>query len=568
MHRSGTSLLGSILQALGVTMPGPLIEGDQHNPNGYFERVEITDLQDRLLIDLGQWWPSEAGVLERPANWLQRPATRRTATSLRQLLEAELARQTEPWGIKDPRTSLLLPLWRQVAAELEIPLRLVLSVRNPAEVMVSLLQRDSGITPWRAQRLWWRHNRELLLDAAPSEGAELPLLVVDYAAWFDPVARDRQLQGLARFCRATTATSAEMAAAVAAIRPELRRSQRTAEALPLAIHPRLTRLHRRLQHLARHANSSSERPSRRVRQLLRWLTSAVENRLPVVPPPRPSTLRASLIYWRASLVPQVEVGPWFDPAHYRRQVPGLPDDHDPINQYWWQGWREERSPHPFFDGPYYRKACRDRGLAVNEAPLLHFLRLGLDQNIPPSQLAETNWKVDVSSRRDLWRASRLEGLHPWGAAALALSDHDPERAVARLRQWQQQGFNANELATIESANPSSFHLTKGLLPEPPSIPTRCRVMALGSDLCNWQIHAWLQYCPLPEGFELLEDGDLTNEECVMALVLQPQQLQAEGLQLLGLAQLECVFARSDLVELLRRLGVNAQPIDSAQPAKS
>ena len=52
MHRSGTSLLGSILEALGVAMPGPLIPGDHHNPGGYFERSDITSLQEELLIDL------------------------------------------------------------------------------------------------------------------------------------------------------------------------------------------------------------------------------------------------------------------------------------------------------------------------------------------------------------------------------------------------------------------------------------------------------------------------------------------------------------------------------------
>ena len=49
MHRSGTSLLGSILQALGVALPGPLIPGDPHNPAGYFERSDITALQEEPL---------------------------------------------------------------------------------------------------------------------------------------------------------------------------------------------------------------------------------------------------------------------------------------------------------------------------------------------------------------------------------------------------------------------------------------------------------------------------------------------------------------------------------------
>ena len=37
MHRSGTSLLGSLLPQLGVPMPGELIAGDDHNPEGYYK---------------------------------------------------------------------------------------------------------------------------------------------------------------------------------------------------------------------------------------------------------------------------------------------------------------------------------------------------------------------------------------------------------------------------------------------------------------------------------------------------------------------------------------------------
>ena len=37
IYRSGTSLLGSVLPQLGVGMPGDLIAGDAHNPEGIYE---------------------------------------------------------------------------------------------------------------------------------------------------------------------------------------------------------------------------------------------------------------------------------------------------------------------------------------------------------------------------------------------------------------------------------------------------------------------------------------------------------------------------------------------------
>ena len=48
MHRSGTSLLGGILQQLGIALPGETIKGDCHNPEGYFEWDEVVAIQERL----------------------------------------------------------------------------------------------------------------------------------------------------------------------------------------------------------------------------------------------------------------------------------------------------------------------------------------------------------------------------------------------------------------------------------------------------------------------------------------------------------------------------------------
>ncbi|QPN60974.1 glycosyltransferase [Synechococcus sp. CBW1002] len=555
MHRSGTSLLGSLLPALGVPLPGDLIAGDAHNPEGYYERSDITALQEQLLIAMGQWWPSEAGVLHRPEGWLDFPAVRSAAESLDRLLAQEQRRQLGPWAIKDPRTCLLLPLWRQVAAQRGVPLKLVLSVRDPAEVMVSLLQRDrraAGMTAWRAQRLWWRHNRALLLDAA-----DLPLLVVDYGAWFDPSTCRRQLQALGLFCLEAEPMSAALEAAAACIRPGHRRSRRSRAELPQALHPRLRRLHRALQELA----AGPPDRERRQRRLVRWLAAPGRQQIPPIAPAGRS-LRSQLIHRRASLAPQAEVGPWFDPAHYRRQAPGLGLDHDPLCHYWWRGWREQRSPHPAFEGDAYRLACRNRGLTVRGAPLRHFLTVGLAAGIPPSPVAEPRWLAGTLQRQALWRAARLEGLHPWGAAALALEGDDLQQAVERLRHWQRQGFSADDLAAIAAAPPGSFTLPAALLPDPPPLPQRCRLQVLGTHLHDWQVHAWLQHAPLPPGFSLIE-GQAPPEaaESVIALVLSPLPPGPASLQLLGLALLPWVFARAEQVPLLRRLGINAQPLE-------
>ena len=230
MHRSGTSLLGSILGALGVALPGPLIPGDQHNPAGYFERSDITALQEELLIDLQRWWPSEAGTLPLPQGWLHTARAERAAACLKRLLEQDQRQHNTPWAIKDPRSSLLVPLWRQVAAELDLPLRLLLAFRDPTEVVTSLVTRDAastGMTPERAQALWIRHQQQVLVDAG-----DLPLHVVSYSRWFD--APEPQIKALQRFCHPHLNNPQALGDALKCIRSDYRRSTRQPHALRLS----------------------------------------------------------------------------------------------------------------------------------------------------------------------------------------------------------------------------------------------------------------------------------------------------------------------------------------------
>ena len=151
-------------------------------------------LQERLLIDLQRWWPAPEGTLALPEGWLQHPATRQAYGQLRALVAEVVDQQQGLWAIKDPRCSRLLPLWLELCRELAIPLRLLLAVRDPAEVVTSLVRRDGplvGMEPLRAQQLWWRHNLEVV-DVARQ--ADLPWAVVDFDRWFQ--VPERQLEAL------------------------------------------------------------------------------------------------------------------------------------------------------------------------------------------------------------------------------------------------------------------------------------------------------------------------------------------------------------------------------------
>jgi len=282
MHRSGTSLLGSLLRACGVSTPGPLIPGDVHNPEGYFERADVTALQEQLLIDLERWWPSPRGMQPLPQDWLESPRGQQALTDLVDLLQSDVESQQGAWAIKDPRSSLLLPLWKAACQQLGVPLQLLLAVRDPAEVMVSLVRRDQAVTGmdgWRAQRLWWHHNAQVLRN-----GVDLPLQVVSYGHWFEPELALGQLHGLA-----AQKTDAELQSILSStVKPAHRRSHREGLPCPLA---------RQVQEFDRRLRALALDPSQRKRALL-WLHQQRE--LPALAPlaKKRSQLKRSINNWR------------------------------------------------------------------------------------------------------------------------------------------------------------------------------------------------------------------------------------------------------------------------------
>jgi hypothetical protein len=197
MHRSGTSLTASLLQGLGIDLPGDLIAADRANQSGYFENRSVVDRQERLLQQLGYWWPTERASHGMPDSVRHRPLYREFVDWLSVYLQRLCHGRRTPLAIKDPRTSLLLPAWREAAARLDLPIRVVICLRHPRDVCWSLVWRDGPLVgmDWsRAQRLWLQHHRALLRYLG-----ELPAFVARYEAWLRPGEAHDQLQALATF---------------------------------------------------------------------------------------------------------------------------------------------------------------------------------------------------------------------------------------------------------------------------------------------------------------------------------------------------------------------------------
>jgi hypothetical protein len=146
MHRSGTSLVARVLKECGVYL-GPeeeLLPAGRDNRDGFWENAALAALNDEILRVLGGAWDNPPAF---PDGWEELPELAPLEERAKKLLAP--LRERSPWGWKDPRNSLTLPFWRRVVEE---ELRLVVSVRHPAEIVASLTARG-GMSSERAAGL-------------------------------------------------------------------------------------------------------------------------------------------------------------------------------------------------------------------------------------------------------------------------------------------------------------------------------------------------------------------------------------------------------------------------------
>lgn len=214
MHRTGTSLTASVLEALGVDF-GPsetLMSGSEENGGGFWEQEQIIRLDERLLGRLGGTWHAPP-TLE--TGWESASDLEDVYSEGDVLLDELFDRDSALIGFKDPRVSLVTPFWGRLV-DIDTA---VVCLRHPDEVAASLERRNRIDAEWAAG-LWLRYVTSALA------GTEGPL-VLDYAQWFtngdEVIDRLADRVGLG---------DVDMGPARARVRPELRHHEAGARARP------------------------------------------------------------------------------------------------------------------------------------------------------------------------------------------------------------------------------------------------------------------------------------------------------------------------------------------------
>lgn len=141
-HRSGTSAVAGCLAQMGVHFVDNLIPRDPFdNPRGFFEDDRIVGIHDHLLASVGASWdnPPPRGT-EYPAQaWMD------AQNAIREIIR-EMPGPI--CGVKDPRATLMVELWRG-ACEMEgVALRVLRVFRDWQPVIESLVRREG----WDGER--------------------------------------------------------------------------------------------------------------------------------------------------------------------------------------------------------------------------------------------------------------------------------------------------------------------------------------------------------------------------------------------------------------------------------
>ncbi len=220
MHRSGTSLIARAVNLMGaylgeeddLKLPSPV------NPEGFWERVDIKVLNEKILKHLKTSWQTPSPL---PENWIS--LAERFRKNIQELVRGHFA-DKPLWAWKDPRTTIVFRLWKEALEELGVDVRVVFVVRNPLDVARSLSKRD-GFSLDKGFGIWFNYN---LCGLSSLKG--VPTLFVSYdrflTHWKEEIKRlDRLMElGVARNKRIHQGIKS-------AVHPELRHNHSTIDDL-------------------------------------------------------------------------------------------------------------------------------------------------------------------------------------------------------------------------------------------------------------------------------------------------------------------------------------------------
>ena len=180
MHRSGTSVITSLVESCGISTGDNLQGAGPDNPKGYWEDEFIVNTNNKVLRSLGLEWHSLI--------WLDEAVLRKSPCydelfQASKVYLAGLLSRFPKLVIKDPRMAMTLPFWLNVFEAIEVSPYYVITKRHPAAIGRSLVTRDYFDQEYSAQLIYmyWASIVKHLPNQAPRIKVDYELVSRDEA---------------------------------------------------------------------------------------------------------------------------------------------------------------------------------------------------------------------------------------------------------------------------------------------------------------------------------------------------------------------------------------------------
>ncbi|MDP5278763.1 hypothetical protein Q9Q95_07500 [Sphingomonas sp. DG1-23] len=132
-----------------------MLTPNRHNPTGFWEPAVAVQINARILKASGSSFFDTAICPDTLNDSLDRS---QFIDEIAEFLAISRVKDSaQPLVVKDPRISNLLPFWLEAIARAELEPRVVIPVRSPAEVAVSL-RKWKGVPLEHSAALWLKYN--------------------------------------------------------------------------------------------------------------------------------------------------------------------------------------------------------------------------------------------------------------------------------------------------------------------------------------------------------------------------------------------------------------------------
>eukprot|EP00596_Hydrurales_sp_CCMP1899_P008814 CAMPEP_0119055320 /NCGR_PEP_ID=MMETSP1177-20130426/75647_1 /TAXON_ID=2985 /ORGANISM="Ochromonas sp, Strain CCMP1899" /LENGTH=354 /DNA_ID=CAMNT_0007035825 /DNA_START=195 /DNA_END=1259 /DNA_ORIENTATION=+ len=160
MHRSGTSIVGGLMNKMGLNTGGPLIQAAEDNAKGFFERIDVViqnDLIFKKQVVHYAFNTNKYDTNQGLTDILSNNVDFREGKKALAFLNNE---NNYPWMLKDPRLCIALRTWLPL---LNFIPAILYVFRHPFDVASSMNKRTTENFPLsKGLKLWYSYNKQAI----------------------------------------------------------------------------------------------------------------------------------------------------------------------------------------------------------------------------------------------------------------------------------------------------------------------------------------------------------------------------------------------------------------------